>query len=557
MSAACVGLDDLAGNAGNDLPTCPANQQILDGRCVDAPPPKPVEPNGECAAGLQDNDKDLLCEASCSSAKLGCKGHSRCDDAKGKASCVCATGYVREAESCVWRGGPRDPGFQNSPVAWAVTDANIEPAASAMVDPGRARFSNKAICSSTGVVKQSFPMPAFADAEPFALTVQGQQGGDMDPGAIAVFFGNAYGGDGRFTNEQKTRICLGESAYGGDVELRIRSQAGVCSATSTLDLDRATIDPAPDCPAPGRVVNGDFEGTGGWIASGAGAEVATAVGTSGGRGGRISTTNLCQSPSLTGAMSAPSSSLTNVALSFSYKGTKGKQMHVEGGLGSTLGVVTGTATFQEAKLCVPQWAKGAVANLRFRLLDPGGLCADPNVRDFVFDDLKFVSDPKCAAQPYVVDGGFENVTNEVASWLLDHDTLYSTDAEVVHAADQAHGGEAYVRLATSQPCHYGRAKQTITVPEPVGAAGPAVKLWYRLPVKTKATFETTPGGALEVSATWKQKVICLDPTSAGRPLAFTVEADGGGGTCADYYASEHLDLDDVEATTEASCPVLK
>lgn len=550
----CVDLGNLAGDDGGEV--CRPDQHVAAGRCVDGPLQQPARPDGSCKEGLQDNDKDSVCEATCSTAKLACALHSKCVDASGKASCACAVGYEREGEACVWRGGVRDPGFQNKPSAWEITSGTIDPAAAAPVDLGRARFTSDAVCSGAAVVRQSFKMPAFADSEPFAITIQGQQALGVDSGGVTLFVSDGFGGDTSFDATPKSRVCLGENAYGGDVKLVLRARGVDCTTTSTVDIDRVDIVPAPDCPAPSRVVNGDFEGTGGWVASGAGAEVATAVGTSGGRGGRVSTTNLCQSPSLTGTMSAPSTSLPNVALSFSYKGTTGKQMHVEAGPGATLGVVTGTATFQEAKLCVPQWAKGTASSLRFRLLDPGGLCADSNVRDFVFDDVKFVSDPKCALSAAVVDGGFENATNEVSSWLLEHDTPFSTEARIIrNAADTAHSGAAYVRLATGQPCHYGRAKQTITVPSPGAAAGPAVKLWYRLPVRTKALFETSPGGALEVSATWKQKVVCLDPKDAGRPIPFEIRADGGGGTCADFYGTERLDLDDVEVTTDATCPV--
>lgn len=560
----CVDLGNLASEDQAGAEGCPAGQQRLDGRCVEAPPSQPPNSDGQCAEGLQDNDKNALCEASCTSAKLGCTLHSRCDDSTGKASCVCAMGYVREAEvdrltECVWRGGPRDPGFQNSPAAWEVGGGTLDPTAASAVDPGRVRFSGAAVCSGAGFARQAFPMPAFAEAEPFALDIQGAQTlSDEETGGIAFSIGGAYVGGAAFSGG-KVHTCLGDRAYGGNVDLRINAASTGCDATSVLDIDRVTVGPSPECPVPGRVVNGDFEGTGGWVVSGMGAEVATGVGTGAGRGGHLSTTNLCQEPSIAGSMSAPSIGLPRPALAFSYKGTIGKKMLVSAGVGSTLGEVTGNATFQAARLCVPEWAKGVVTPLRFLLDDVGGLCADPNVRDFTFDDLSFVSDPSCPVAANVVDGSFESSTAEASPWILAHDTQYSTDASIVRRSpEDAHSGSAYLSLYTSQVCHFGRAQQTITVPLPAGAAGPAVKLWYRLPKKVTASFTVTAGkaasAALAVAATWTQKIVCLRPVDAGQPVGFGITASGGSGTCANTFSGETLDVDDIEVTTDPSCP---
>lgn len=558
LACACVDLGNLAGAEDSPVPdACPSGQQKIDGKCIVAPAPQPATADGKCAEGLQDNDKDKLCEASCASAKLDCQ-RSRCDDSGGKATCVCSVGYVREKDTCVWHGGPRDPGFSGSPAAWEIGGGGkLEGAAKAPVDVGRAHFAGADACTN-GFARQVFAMPAFADSEPFALTIAGQQsGGFDDPLGMSFFVTGGFGGEASFTTTPKLRVCLGDRAYGRNVDLRVRSQLADADATSTVDFDRVSIEPAPDCPVPGRVVNGDFEGTGGWTASGAGSEVATAVGTAGGRAGHLSTTNLCQTRSLVGLMSAPFTSIARPALAFTYKGTIDKKMNIDAGPAASLGEVTGTATFQSAHLCVPEWAKGVVHTVRFSLTDPGGLCADPNVRDFVFDDLSFVSDPSCPEAAHVIDGGFEKSNDVVSAWILEHDTLYSTRADLVRNDDYygaPHGGAAYVSLASGQACHYGRAKQTITVPQPSATAGPAVKLWYRAPTKDKASFSTSPGVELAASTTWKQQIVCLDPKQAGRPLPFEIKADGGAGTCATTFSSERLDVDDVEVTTDPSCP---
>ncbi|MBN2495033.1 MAG: hypothetical protein JXR96_10615 [Deltaproteobacteria bacterium] len=64
-----------------------------------------------CAAGYQDHDGDGICAADCSTAGLGCSGHSHCDDSSGEAECVCDTGYqgLPDCASCA-------DGYQDSDV---------------------------------------------------------------------------------------------------------------------------------------------------------------------------------------------------------------------------------------------------------------------------------------------------------------------------------------------------------------------------------------------------------------------------------------------------------
>ncbi len=158
-------------------------------------------------------------------------------------------------------------------------------------------------------------------------------------------------------------------------------------------LDHVRFVTAPDCPAPGKVLNGDFEGTGGWTANGAGAEVAVGVGTGGGRGGRLSSAPgaRCALATLSGSISVPSS-MTRPALVFKNKGTMNHEMRVS--VGDAQAVVVGTGTFQQASVCLRRATQGFVVPLVFSTV-PTDACAGAAPTEFAFDDLVVQSDPSC------------------------------------------------------------------------------------------------------------------------------------------------------------------
>jgi hypothetical protein len=540
LAVGCVSLDNLAG--GPDDITAPAR----DDGGVDAPDDAPA---GAICGGV------------------ACGPHSKCDDTTG--ACACVTGYAREGAMCVWHGGPLDPGFTGDPAgAWQMENgAVLDAGAEGGLEPGTAVLGAQAACDSKATIRQSFKMPTLAEGEPYALDVSLRSGGFGFPlpslgGTISRGYLTlpdlSFGGSRAFVHAS---VCLGERAYGDGVELAFHpiDPYGGCFGPpmpdTEIDLDHAGIItaasvPQAECPAPGTVPNGDFEGTGVWTVSG-NAEVMAGAGSMGSRAGHVWTTTFCQGPTLTGTMSPPFLSMAKPSLTFSFKGTNGQQMRVTSG-GYLLGVVNGTATFEAGHFCVPDWAKGMVNKLAFGLSDPGGTCANPNVRDFVFDDVGFATDATCPTDAYVRDPGFED-TGVSSPWLFAHSTQYTTNATILSGTG-AHTGSAYLMLSVGQVCASATARQTISLPPPSGSAGPAIKLWYRLPTVSKASFSVSPaGGALTASTTWTQKIICMPPSSIG-PVELYISGNGGGGTCANTYGTETLYVDDVEATTDPSCP---
>lgn len=556
IAGGCTDLGDLSG--ATDPPACAPNQQLVDGRCVDTDggtPPIIIADGGVCPDGTQDNDGDKVCTPTCaaSAATLKCV-HASCDDSKGKAECVCATGYVREGEQCVWRGGPLDPGFQNQPAnAWQATgNASFDYAAAATVDPGVAQLKGVTACTLADSIRQTFQMPTVAEGEPFAIEVNGSNpDGDLTP---QLRIGGLWLGSLYFSSAKPPRICLGERAYGKDVELAFAGDFDSgCSDTTIAKIDHVSILSAPDCPPPAQIANGDFEGTGNWTAS-LNADVANGVGSGGSRGGHLATTVKCQSPSLTGKISAPWKSMDRAAISFTYKGTTGQKM-ILGGIAGDLGEARGTNTFQSASFCVPEYMKGIASSLRFYLpFRSAGSCGDADVRDFVFDDIKFASDPKCPQVANILNGDFET-TGFTQPWVLQATESYGQPPAIVSNPTIAHTGNGAMQLQATSYCGTSYATQTITIPPPAGNAGPALKFWYKLPTQAQGTFYVA-GTTLTATATYVQKTQCLDPNYVGRSQPISIQANSpyNASMCGQYFGSEVLYVDDVEVTTDATCP---
>jgi hypothetical protein len=102
---------------------------------------------------------------------------------------------------------------------------------------------------------------------------------------------------------------------------------------------------------------------------------------------------------------------------------------------------------------------------------------------------------------------------------------------------------------------------SITVPGAAGANGPALKFWYDASATSHLGLDVALGAlsapvALSATAGWTQVVACLDPRLATRPdlLTFSLVSADGGGTCSDTFPMETIRLDDVELTTDATCP---
>ncbi len=121
--------------------------------------------------------------------------------------------------------------------------------------------------------------------------------------------------------------------------------------------------------------------------------------------------------------------------------------------------------------CLPSWAQGTAQPITFALFSGSGACADASVKDFVFDDVAFVSEPDCPASADILDPGFENVINPklAPTWQLNTNSQGTGAAMDVGAG--AHGGSVALELSVQNLCSTAIASTVITVPAPSGKEG--------------------------------------------------------------------------------------
>lgn len=364
-----------------------------------------------CAPGLLPGP-DGGCAPTCGG--LTCAAHETCDPGATPPACICVVAYARAGGQgpCVFAGGPADPGFQNTPLAWQVEPTvdggvSVVPTADGGLDPGALVFDNSC---KPALAKQTFAMPPYAAAEPVALELNIKGSGASMPIEVLVAgrtFPVILAGSGYST----VRVCLGESAYGGDVEVGFR-RTNQCGSWS---VDRATVVPDPSCLVAGAVASGDFQTPNVWLTSGgAGTTTAGLAGIS----GRLAADDPCPVPRLTGKMHVPLS-MARPALAVSYQGTAGvyADLGLSGGRFQSggpptipslpFGRLVGTGAFERVNVCLPEWARGTIRALDVSMPARGTDCAQASAAEFLVDDFTVVEDPSCDAAGTLFDTGFE------------------------------------------------------------------------------------------------------------------------------------------------------
>ncbi len=464
-------------------------------------------------------------------------------------------GYELKENGCVWKGVVKDPTISNNPAGgWTATgNVKIDPTLPGAKSPGAVEFIG-GTCSTTAGLNQTLVMPPYDLAEPLALEVAGTGRCELPPPFTTQIpcirpLGVGIGERGIdplafFFGPQSTKVCLGERAYGATYTLKVFPQA--CGGfTKSNQLDHLDIVPAPECPVPGKVTNGDFEGVGGWSVGGTGAEVAPSVGNKSSRGGRLHHAKKCDSPSLSGAFSVKTSEPAKPALAFTVKGKTARKMAVNAGT-QLLTTITGTSVYENVSICLSEYMKGMASSLVFIASDDmtGGVCGDADDYEFIVDDVAIVSDPTCEDTTLIVDGGFER--SDVARyWSI---TENGGSASFLKGA-AARTGNGYASLSQFS-CEKG-SSFSVTVMNPgsvAGKGGPAIEYYYRASNGTAITY-TAPGGTLTPTTTWTRGVGCLSPRRGGFPqsVSFTVSA---GESC----GVGTLSLDDLKLVQDPSCP---
>jgi hypothetical protein len=471
----------------------------------------------------------------------------------------------------------RDPDFATT-TAWTTLG-------SATITPSSAHFTIATLCDHGGI-EQTLPTPPLTCAQSLVMHM-GLSLERSDRLNFAVGVNGGWTSPTLFDGSATTETCLGAAAFDGDARLFLGGGTNhqFCPALvgyegPSLAIEHVSIDvdTSGACPVPGTVPDGDFEGDAlSWSLKPrlGTAEIAKGLGEGGSFGAHLATDHLCEDPWIIGKMSLPTSAMVpNPALRVWSSGSSNATASVRIGpllpavlTGTTY--IAGTNQAGTTDICIPRWAQGTVQPLELAIVatEYAETCDVERARDFAFDNFTFVSDPACETGAKVFDPGFEEVARAPGAtpfWSLDRfDDEPNANVELKIDASAAHTGNVAALFTASTPCPHVGLSGSVTVPTPIGTAGAALKFWYQTSASMHAGLAVSLSAllapvALPATTQWTQVTACLDGHLAGRPdlLRFAVVSTDGGGICADTFPPETFALDDVELTTDASCPAM-
>jgi hypothetical protein len=534
----------------------------------DAPPVDPCEGvTCECTAATEDAD---------------CGAHAVCNEAGPGRVCECVGGYAEQSGACVFIGAPLDRGFIEAD-KWLALDATstINAAATGNLDPGEGVIDRAGVCGFGGF-KQTFTMPPRDKAEPFKLNVTHSivDTGFTVGGGVDIGVGDAWFEAGTLRNQFKTdSFCLGSRAYDGPIDFRVQTTGNFldCAGTSTAtyNIDQVSVVQADDCPADGTAVNGDFSLQSDWVFqlnSGAtGVFVAT-----GGEGNtaaaQIAQTTLCSGAQMTGTVALDDHNThPNQAIEVFVNGTNTGRLVVSLA-GKEIGTITASGAGKKFRLCVPRWAHGTHASLTFLMqASQSGTCA-ASTKSFIIDSVEVVDEPNCQSVDNS-DLGFEriaNATGPVSGWGLRNDFINDVEggiSQIVNSGVSARTGNGSLRLSTINECTSDpSARAAFIAPAASGANGPAIKLHSNISAantpRTIARASVFSGNRLasEIdlpeNSVYTESILCIPPALSGRRLTLQIALKhiDGSTSCVGNFSQEIGFFDDVEITTDASCP---
>lgn len=453
-----------------------------------------------------------------------------------------------------------DPGFTTG-TAW-------KPIRGATLSCGEAQLSAAAMCNVAGIAQTLPPTPTGC-AGPLVMNVATSViDNTHDISSVGVRIKDGWNFFELPNIPRTSTFCLGENAVEGPADLFVAAgNLPACppgSNPETLALNQVSIaaDVAGVCPPFGVVANGDFEdGSNGWTIPYTGetnvvsAEIKAGVGDGGSMGALLEGDGV-----VVGSASFPSSSaLQNPALRLWVDGDVGSTASIQIGewpaVGATIeGLIAGEGLGVTRTICVPRWMQGTVQRILLSWLSV------PSAQSLAFDDLEIVSEPACATGN-LFDPGFENAaisTPIVAAWKPYADNPATGSATI--KTDEGHTGTAEASLTVSARCGDSSLFQEgVVVPAPVSASGPALAFWYRTSALVESTAQVESIAlpkalVLSPSIGWKRATACLDPLLAGWPGTLSFKLFGPGGDCTSRFDEESLIVDDVELTTDPTCP---
>jgi hypothetical protein len=258
-----------------------------------------------------------------------------------------------------------------------------------------------------------------------------------------------------------------------------------------------------------------------------------------------------------------------------WNGTAGRRLLVSLD-NKAIGTLQANGVAKHSRICLPAWAIGTSAKLEFLAQrQQNNTCTVLNpARTFNIDNISIVNDPACPAGD-LTDPGFErvaNATGPMPGWGLLNGHVNEFEGGsviVINNPNTAHSGNGVLRTSCSNQCISAQdtgADLTMIVPPAQGTAGPAVKFFARADAanantETVATllpadFQNEPVQVVvPETGAFVQSILCIPPALIGRRATVrfsTADPDGGGCTVA--TTPEFGFFDDIEITTDASCP---
>jgi len=527
-----------------------------------------VEQTGRCVAG---DEIPKPCEPACSPA-----AHELCDGDIESPSCICAPGY--SGIPCTWTGVLNDPGFQDQG-AWTLSRGAtvLESQRDTSIDDGFARVERSAACDA-GAVSQTMQMPTYEVGEPLVAEVTYRA---QDLYGLALSFNRSQTEFGPTSDNAwrvKERVCLGESAYGGDVTVQLSAPEQHPSCFSVeegqLDVDRLDIVPAEpgECPAPGEVLNGTGDIGGGWQfeTEGAGiAELAEGVGREGTPGVRLAIEAGDRAVAWTKASVPSPESLQSPALRFWWRGTSGLPFKFQIGRYDTVGSETGALPLDDVYgngsdvnylYCLPPWTHGNVVDLIFRPLLDSSSTDGPS--ELVIDDVEIISEARCGTSTDLLDPGFDAGPSRIMG--VKNFTPYTAAILRTEPLLSRTGDGGVLELSYSNEGALMFVETWVFVPESNENEGPAIVFWSKVPADDDSINElpirSVKGRAavdpddLQVGGGWVRNRRCLFPEWSGRWFRFQWRL-GNFPPIGDAPIDPpiRIYIDDLELTTDTAC----
>lgn len=462
----------------------------------------------------------------------------------------CELGFAEIDGGCEFVNPFRDPSFRGTPAnAWTISpEAKLVPAGAGAFDPGLGSLIETR--GDPGTFGQSVDVPSPAAIGPLALDLRvTTETAALDPGNLLGVYaaGRVVGELVDATKSKQSHTvstCLGERAHGAGVPFLFAPRV---SELDRLYLDHVAIRKDPTCPAPGTVVNGNFEATGGWTFSTPLAQVVPEVGTNATRGGQLqSVPTQEEAAELTGTLSVPGASMPSPALRFRTYGTGEFRLKLAGRFVARL---RSDDTVTTQTVCLPAWTRGSTMSVTFVAAGADVYPWPDNT--IAFDDLQILSVPSCDDVAEIQNPGGETAGGPPKGWLSMHSFGGAATRKVATTPLPAHTGTAYFSLAipacSSQPYPYAVFSQVVSLlPATAATGGTAVKFWYRLSGSNAIAEAGTE--TLTNKTAWTQGTACLERGPAGARRDFTVRLTGSASCTASA-----LDIDDVTLTNDTIC----